>query len=257
MSKRTVLVVPCYNEELRLRVDDVAAFAATRDWLRILLVDDGSKDGTRGVLMGLKDRDPRHFEVLGLDVNGGKAEAVRKGILHALTLDPAPDYVGFWDADLATPLEALQEFVDTLDAHPEVEIAIGSRVQLLGRNIERDRRRHYFGRVAATAVSLMLGLRVYDTQCGAKLFRVTPSLPALFADVFLTRWVFDVEILARFIKLLPPSGDHATLERKVHEIPLKTWMDVKGSRLKPGDFVKAPMELARIWNHYFGPGVGE
>jgi glycosyltransferase involved in cell wall biosynthesis len=228
------------------------AFVQGKDWLTILLVDDGSRDGTRGVLQALKDRDPRHFEVLGLDINGGKAEAVRQGVLKAVTLKP--HCVGFWDADLATPLEALQEFVDTLEDHAAVEMAVGSRVQLLGRNIDRDRGRHYFGRVAATAVSAMLGLRVYDTQCGAKLFRVTPSFPQLFEQPFLTRWVFDVEILARWMKLQPPGTDQHTLESHVVEIPLRQWTDVKGSRLKPTDFLKAPLELARIWAHYFGPG---
>jgi dolichyl-phosphate beta-glucosyltransferase len=253
MALRTVLVVPCFNEEQRLASDVFHAFAQGKDWLTILLVDDGSRDGTRGVLQALADRDPAHFKVLGLDVNGGKAEAVRQGVLRALEM--SPECVGFWDADLATPLEALPEFVATLEEHPSVEMALGSRVQLLGRNIDRDRGRHYFGRVAATAVSAMLGLRVYDTQCGAKLFRATPSTAVLFQDRFLTRWVFDVEILARWIKAQPAGFDRRTLEARVVEIPLKQWTDVKGSRLKPTDFLKAPMELARIWNHYFGPGV--
>jgi len=252
MALRTVLVVPCFNEEKRLAADVFHAFVQGKDWLTILLVDDGSGDGTRGVLQALKERDPKHFEVLGLDFNGGKAEAVRRGVLHALDLNA--HCIGFWDADLATPLEALQEFVDTLEDNAAVEMALGSRVQLLGRSIDRDRGRHYFGRVAATAVSLMLGLRVYDTQCGAKLFRVTPGLRALFAEPFLTRWVFDVEILARWMKGQAPGTDRRTLESRVVEIPLRQWTDVKGSRLKPTDFLKAPMELGRIWTHYFGPG---
>lgn len=247
---RTVLVVPCFNEEQRLPQEAFLAYAASRPWLKVLLVDDGSSDGTRAALLGLQQQDPAHFEVLGLDVNGGKAEAVRRGFQHALAHMEA-DHVGFWDADLATPLSTLDHFRDVLLENPLVEMVLGSRVQLLGRSIERDRRRHYFGRVAATAVSAMLNLRVYDTQCGAKLFRVTPTLPALFAEPFLTRWVFDVEILARWILCQPDAADRRGLEQRVYEVPLERWTDVKGSRLKPADFLKAPAELLLIWHRYF------
>ncbi|MEW5855468.1 MAG: glycosyltransferase [Myxococcota bacterium] len=245
----TIMVVPCYNEEKRLPSSTFLSYARPRAHLRFLMVDDGSKDGTRNVLQALAAEDPQHFSVHALEQNSGKAEAVRHGLLKAM--ESNPDYVGFWDADLATPLEAADEFIATLDRNPQVDMVLGSRVQLLGRNIERDRGRHYFGRVAATAVSNMLGLRVYDTQCGAKLFRVTDQMRELFREPFLTRWVFDVEILARWIKA-NQSLPRPVLEARVHEIPLKEWKDVKGSRLKPMDFVKAPLELARIWRHYFG-----
>lgn len=246
----TVLVVPCFNEEQRLPRQDFLDYARERDWLTVLFVDDGSSDGTRGVVTAIRDADPAHFDVLGLDVNQGKAEAVRRGFLHALEHHAQAQQVGFWDADLATPLEALEEFCAVMQADPAVEMVIGSRVQLLGRDIDRDRRRHYFGRIAATAVSAMLGLRVYDTQCGAKLFRVTPRLRAIFAEPFITRWIFDVEILARWL-LSQPEVDRGALETHIHELPLHRWTDVKGSRLKPTDFLKAPAELVRIWSHYF------
>ena len=65
----------------------------------------------------------------------------------------------------------------------------------LGRTIRRHAWRHAFGRAAATAVALALGAPVYDTQCGAKLLRVTAEVPRLLATPFRTRWLFDVEAL--------------------------------------------------------------
>ena len=127
---------------------------------------------------------------------------------------------------------------------------MGSRVKLLGRKIERRRSRHYLGRVFATAVSTILGLDVYDTQCGAKLFRVTPFIRALFQQPFLSRWIFDVEILARLIqarrgKNLPQA------DRVIYEFPLMEWRDIPGSKLGYRDFFRAAWELCRIHNHYF------
>ena len=150
------------------------------------------------LLQSLQAADPNKFSVLSLPQNQGKAEAVRRGVLTAI--ESQPDYVGFWDADLATPLRAIPQFVDLAESRPDLEMIMGSRVKLLGRNIERRRSRHYLGRVFATAVSTILGLDVYDTQCGAKLFRATPFIGALFQQPFLSRWIFDVEIIARLIQ---------------------------------------------------------
>lgn len=248
---RATIVVPCYNEAARLDPDAFVAFADAHPDVTFLLVDDGSTDTTRQVHAATAARAPGRITTLALDANGGKAEAVRRGVLRALD-DGAPA-VGFWDADLATPLALIPEFVRVLDERPDVEIVLGSRVRLLGRRIERDPRRHYFGRVAATAVSRMLGLAVYDTQCGAKLFRTTPRLRELFAEPFATRWVFDVEILARWMIATGHRGEAA--EQAIVELPLPEWRDVRGSKLKWTDFVRAPLELWRIRERY-GAALG-
>src|SRR3972149_2516570 len=107
--------------------------------------------------------------VVSLEENNGKARAVQLGVLAAF--DRHPEFVGFWDADLAAPLTAVQEFMEVFRARPEVEIVLGSRVKLLGRDIRRSLLRHYCGRVFATAASFALGVGVYDTPCGAKIFR--------------------------------------------------------------------------------------
>lgn len=156
--------------------------------------------------------------------------------------------MGFWDADLATPLLAMDEFRRRFQDGPQLEIVMGSRVQLLGTRIERSARRHYLSRVAATAVSMVLGVPVYDTQCGAKLFRATPLVRRLFAEPFFTRWLFDVEILARWLS--ETAHDPADIGHYIVEVPLQKWSNVGGSKLRPMDFVQAPYDLWRIHRRY-------
>jgi glycosyltransferase involved in cell wall biosynthesis len=244
---RLVVVVPCYNEEARLDTAAFRAFDRAGGGVQFCFVNDGSRDGTLPLLQRLVAEAPGLGFVLDLVTNHGKAEAVRRGLLAAVATQAS--YVGFWDADLATPLDELPRFAAVLDERTEVEIVLGSRVRLLGRQIERRAVRHYLGRVFATGASITLGLAVYDTQCGAKLFRSTPRLRALLSVPFLTSWVFDVEILARFARSLRGEPGLGAAER-VYELPLRRWTDVPGSKVRPWDFVRSGVELLRIWNAY-------
>lgn len=238
-----LLVVPCYNEAARLDVDAFLRFTADHPELRLLFVDDGSTDDTAGVLEKLQARRPGAVDILRLPQNRGKAEAVRQGMLTALAT-PAR-FVGYWDADLATPLEALEAFCAVLRERPSIDLAVGSRVQLLGREIVRHRMRHYAGRVFATVVSLLLDLRIYDTQCGAKLFRAGDATRRLFLEPFRTRWIFDVEIFARLVRAFR-TGVGPPVEQLVYELPLTRWCDVHGSKLRGRDFAVALLDLAGI-----------
>jgi dolichyl-phosphate beta-glucosyltransferase len=195
--------------------------------IRILFVNDGSKDQTLAVLRearrGFEDR----IEILDRQPNEGKAEAVRRGMLAAI--DSGISYVGFWDADLATPLEVIPEFLALLELNPKLRMVFGSQVRLLGRQVHRRPVRHYPGRVFASVVSLILRLPIYDTQCGAKLFRTTSELSQVLKDPFLSRWVFDVEILARYIAM--QRGRTGYLRESIYEFPLMRWDDVAGSEV--------------------------
>ena len=241
---RLALVIPCYNEEHRLPVDELRRFSVSGVDLELVLVNDGSGDGTLRLLESLHEENPSRFTVLNLAQNSGKAEAVRRGILAAL--DRKPDYVGFWDADLATPLECLDEFLGVLERRPGIAWVIGARVKLLGRDVRRRAARHYVGRVFATVASMVLSLAIYDTQCGAKLFRADGDLPVILAEPFLARWIFDVEMIARLIRVRRRRGG-APVEDSIYEYPLERWVDIKGSKLRLRDYVKAARDMARIW----------
>jgi len=239
-----ILVIPCYNEEQRLPADELRRYDAGAHRVEFLLVNDGSRDGTLRLLESLRAEDPSRFSVLDLGRNRGKAEAVRLGILAAL--DRKPDFVGFWDADLATPLSELQDFLDVFGERPQTEMVFAARVRLLGRSISRNPRRHYVGRVGATLISSSLGLAVYDTQCGAKLFRASEPMREIFGAPFLSRWIFDVEIIARFVR---QRGRDAAAGA-IYELPIRAWHDVKGSKVKSTDFIRALRDLWKIHRAY-------
>jgi dolichyl-phosphate beta-glucosyltransferase len=130
MGSSAVIVISCYNEATRLPVHQFKTFAGAEHAVRFLFVDDGSSDATWSVLEGLCREAPQRLAARRLPMNVGKAEAVRQGVLHAF--EAGPDYVGYWDADLATPLEAIVSFCELLDARPDLEIVCGARVRLLG-----------------------------------------------------------------------------------------------------------------------------
>lgn len=235
---KTVLVVPCFNEAERIATDQIRTLPAD---VRIVFVNDGSTDGTGAMLDSLAQA--HGHVVLHLPGNRGKGEAVRRGMSHALGLGAT--YVGYWDADGATPFARVADFVEQLDRDPDVMLLMGSRVRMLGWHIERRAVRHYLGRIIATIVSMMLRLPVYDTQCGAKLFRNSTSLKAVFADPFISRWLFDVEVIARLQQHHDWRG--AGAERHIRERPLPAWRDVGKSRIGPGDLFRIPLDLLKLW----------
>lgn len=233
MTAANAVVVPCFNEAARL---DAGAFVRLADLgSMVVLVDDGSTDQTRSQLERIVATEPSRFRVVGLDENCGKGEAVRVGLLAAIS--EGAGIVGYLDADLATPVDEYDRLLRILTDRVELDAVIGSRVALAGHRIARSQRRHYLGRLYATAASIVLGLAIYDTQCGAKVFRVDERLRAALDRPFVDRWSFDVELLGRLLQ----SGDLALLE-----VPLGDWAEVPGSKLRLSASCRALWSLAQV-----------
>lgn len=242
---RVTVVVPCYNEARRLDREAYLTYRAP-EWLeaRFLFVDDGSTDDTAAVLAALSDY-AAHVRVETLPANRGKGEAVRRGMLRAL--EDGPDVVAYWDADLSTPLSMVAPLCEELLSDEDLQAVIGSRVRLLGRRIERRATRHYVGRVFATAASLALRLPVYDTQCGAKVFRASERLADCLAEPFRSSWVFDVELIGRLTAAERRRTPWLSVGCSVHEYALPEWVHAPGSSVRPRDALRAAYDLARIW----------
>jgi dolichyl-phosphate beta-glucosyltransferase len=248
------IVLPCYNEAKRLDVGVLSRFLLAHREIWFVLVDDGSTDDTLACLEQIRQAAGERAQILRLPHNRGKAEAVRAGMQRAFDLGCV--MAGYWDADLATPLDEIVRFADVLRRSPDHLMVFGARVQLLGRSIERRAARHYLGRVFATTASALLELPIYDTQCGAKLFRVTEQTRALFALPFAARWTFDVELIARLIRLQRQRGGRPAAEL-IYELPLEIWHDVAGSKVSVLDFARALADIVRIRHRYLRRGAPE
>jgi glycosyltransferase involved in cell wall biosynthesis len=231
------LVIPCYNEELRLPKADVLEFIGLNPEFHILFVNDGSTDRTWEVLKTLANLSSR-ITSIELSNNFGKAEAVRQGLLKVRAEGHA--YIGFADADFATPPTEVARLFQIAE-QSGIEAVLGSRVMMLGVRIVRRPLRHYLGRIFATFASIALKLPVYDTQCGAKVFRNTSLFEKSIDKSFLSKWAFDVELIARL------SQDRT---ERIHEIflevPLREWRDVSGTKLRMAHMLGAFVDLWRI-----------
>ena len=251
-----VIVIPCFDEERRLDVPQLAALTESGR-VRLLFVDDGSRDGTPLILHELA-RSSGAVDVVDLPENVGKAEAVRRGLLEAI--QRGSTIVGYYDADLSTPPQELLRLLDVLQEQPHVSFVMGARVALLGRAIERRAGRHYLGRIFATLASILLGLRVYDTQCGAKVFRVSPAVVEALSRPFRSSWAFDVELVGRLTRGTDVVEPLAA--SMFEEVPLREWHDVAGSKLTVGRMARALADLLfvaldlKLRNHSWGSSSG-
>jgi dolichyl-phosphate beta-glucosyltransferase len=237
----TLIVIPCYNEAERLSPHKVDMLLADPR-IGMLFVNDGSQDRTQALLLQLAAVHPERVEIMDFAVNRGKAEAVRLGLLRAL--DVGATLLGFTDADFSTPPAEILRLIDKME-YSDAEIVLGSRVRLLGTAIQRSLVRHLAGRIFATVASLAVGAPIYDTQCGAKFFRVTGALQAALAQPFSSRWSFDVELLCRLFGRLESSA--TTSVARAIELPLREWCDVGGSKLDFASKAKSFLELLVIW----------
>lgn len=238
---RAAVVIPFYNEERRFdrtRLMELASDPA----VEILAVDDGSRDRTAELIAEVAAGSKGKIELLELAKNAGKGEAVRRGMQHVVRSGHRT--VGFTDADFSTRPKELLTLLARIDEQDDLDVLIGSRVAMVGRNVERKAMRHYLGRMFATIAANILRTPFYDTQCGAKFFRVTPALEAALSDRFVSRWAFDVELLGRL--LIGTAAVRGVPLERVREVPLEEWVDAGGSKVTSAAMLKTLGDLARI-----------
>ncbi len=238
----TSIVIPCYNEGKGISNSEYSNFLNNNPQAFICFVNDGSIDNTLEVLNALQAKHETQIHILSLEKNSGKAEAVRVGIIYC-NLHFQHQYIGYLDADLATTLE---EFIDLKNyLQHEIVFSFGSRIRKIGSTIERENSRFLIGRIIATFISNILDIKIYDTQCGSKLFTRSIS-EQLFEKKFISTWLFDVELFYRMILLF---GREKAIQ-KMLEIPLKLWVEKGDSKVKLSYGIKLWFDLFKIRRKY-------
>ncbi|MGW6602920.1 dolichyl-phosphate beta-glucosyltransferase [Streptomyces sp. NPDC055036] len=235
------VVIPAYNEEGRLRptLDAIRAHlnAAPDRWgtWELIVVDDGSTDGTAAVAVEAAADEPR-LRVLTGGGNHGKGHALRQGVLAS-----NGRRVLLTDADLATPIDELDRLDKQLTADGGAA-AIGSRAHPdAWIEVRQLALREWLGRLGNQLIRLVAVDGIADTQCGFKLFDGARARAA-FADSRLDGWGIDVEIL-RFFR---QSGWPVT------EVPVR-WAHQPGSKVRPLDYGRVLVELVRLRTAPRGP----
>lgn len=229
MSDRPALsvVIPAYNEESRLprTLDRVLAWLDDEKLAaEVLVVDDGSKDGTTALVTRRAASEPR-IKLVSNGRNRGKGYSVGNGVAAARGA-----YVLFSDADLSTPIEEYHKLRVALDAKG-ADVAIGSRARA-GSDL-RERQPFYregMGRAFNLLVQALVFPGIRDTQCGFKLFRADVARD-LFGRRQIDGFAFDVEILylARRLGL------------QIAEVPI-VWVNDRASRVDP---IKHSLQMFR------------
>ncbi len=234
--KKVGLIVPCHNEAERL---DFSHYDNVPKTIYFVFVNDGSNDATAA---RIQEKLSANIFFLDLKRNVGKAEAVRQGMLYLREQEIFGhlDWIGFWDADLATPLSELPDFIRYRNSFCEnAESIWACRVARLGSKIQRSFTRHLLARAFAMVAKIVLDAKSYDSQCGAKLF-LPQLVDTVFAEPFISRWIFDLEILLRL------KG------REIVEYPVAQWKDVGGGQFNVAkEFVRVLDDMRQIRKRYW------
>ena len=243
MQKKTLaIVIPCYNEANRLPVKSYKSFLNKTSEVSIFFINDGSSDETGDLIQEMGREFNEQVHLISLKKNKGKGNAVFEGFRFVLNNHDF-NKIAFLDADLATSLEECYRLTNFVEG--KISLAFGSRILKLDNNIKRKWYRFFFGRIVATAISKSLELSLYDSQCGCKVF--DPSLgDKIFVEPFISKWLFDVEIFFRVIKIYGREN----IKYHIKEIPLNEWLDTPDSRVSPWYFFRLWLDLYRISKKY-------
>lgn len=237
-KNRIVIVVPCYNEAERWNLDYWAMLSAYSN-LKIIFVNDGSTDNTVSKIQEFIDG--TEHTLLNLEKNVGKAEAIRMGFTNAFALNP--NAIGFLDADEAFSFyevtRQIEKYLSINRTSGNSTAVWSSRVQLAGREVNRDISRHYLARILITLLAARHRFSIYDPQSGLKIYPNSDHLQKCFSKKFATRWFVDLEIYIRW-------KNNVGTWMRVWEEPVVEWRDIGGSKICGKEYFRILKDIGRL-----------
>lgn len=215
--KEIALLIPCYNEAKRFKIELIRTFIAENQHLiDFYFVDDGSTDETNEIIKQNFLNEENSY-LIRLNKNFGKGNAVRQGMLAASQKDY--DYYGFIDADFEIPFEQVVKLYESLK---ESECSLAISFRRFSNPFHLLHPRSLGSRFILSAANSIVGFnpKIKDSQCGSKLLK-KDILHICFDEEFISEWLFDIEIFSRLNKSQDARG-------KILEVPLENFSRAKG-----------------------------
>jgi len=211
------VVVPAFNEEKRIKgtLDRIIRYLATKDFRsEIIVVDDGSRDGTIAAVKSVEEANDFPVLILRNNRNMGKGYTVKKGVLGSVGR-----YILFSDADMSTPIDEFDKMQPLLEEN--YDVVIGSRA-LMDSDIKKRQAwyRERMGKMFNFLVRILVFKGIKDTQCGFKAFKGEVAR-RIFSKITINRFGFDVELLYLARKL----------DLRIIEVPI-VWINSPASRVR-------------------------
>jgi glycosyltransferase involved in cell wall biosynthesis len=220
-TSKSFLIIPCFNEATRLAHADYWKYLQDHGFF-LIFVNDGSTDSTTETIenLGLQNK-----EIIKLDRNQGKANALRQGMFYALANLESNSTIAMIDADGAFRCEEIVRLEELAKEKFEsgFEALFSSRVKLAGRDINRNPLRHTIGRLISSLFAITGWRLPYDTQSGLKVFKPSAALKNTLSQPFNTRWFMEIELIVRMNK-----KNH---KFSIWEEPLAYWSETRGSKV--------------------------
>lgn len=237
---RNGVVLPMFNEKHRFSLEKLSELSKLLiEDSRILIVDDGSKDDfTNEIDEFIQTNQINNVSIIRLPLNVGKATAIKTGFKELISEFPNLQYLSFADSDFSAPPSEIVRLIDIAQSLGS-DVVCGSRMNIEGRFIEFEVRRYLAGRVFANLIKLTFKLKLYDSQCGYKVFKNSSDLVKVLAIPAAHRWLIDIELMTRLRASNP--------NLKIWEEPLLFWTHKGDSKIKFRDILNLSYGINKLY----------
>ena len=219
---KLAILMPFYNSGLHFDLESLYKLKLKIPNTSILIVDDGSNE-KRSLEILVQAQNVQNVEILRLEKNSGKGNALKQGFEFLLQKGKPPNYIAIFDSDFSSSFEEIKRLTN-ICGELNADAVCGCRIKLSGHNIQTDKKRFVIGRLISWFIRYRFKIKMYDSQCGYKVFAVNSKLENALKEIQKpSRWLFDVQLLLNL------SRENA----KLIEEPIRNWTHKNDSKIVP------------------------